>query len=181
MPLCRTDLLSMLHLGGQNTLGACLSPICGARPMSIRTFVLLCAATLLPLLAVGCDALVDRPALTIDFGSAYNVRFGENVTEASGVVRSTPYTDALGTLHVAVEFNGGCTNHFFQIDHLLAESTATVWLVHSANGDPCEAVTTQEVSLRLPRTVLDKETILLVSPSGRDEPVTRYDAVDGGP
>ncbi len=181
MPLCKTKVLSMLHLNGQTTIAVSHSSTPFAMPTRRSALLLLTTTALLVLVVAGCDALVDRPALTIEFGSAYTVRFGENVTETGGAVRSTPYTDILGTLHVAVEFSGGCASHFFQVDYVLSETTATIWLVHSANGDPCEAILTQEVSVRLPRAVLEKDDLILVSPSGRDEPITRYDNADGGP
>ncbi len=136
----------------------------------LPTFV--CA---LVLAAIGCDALVDRPELARDFGSPYNVLFGEVVEAANGLTQATPFTDGSGALHVAVQFTGGCANHTFRADHTLAEASATVWLVHASNGETCEALLSVEVVVPLPSDVLEKDDIILVGPSGQDEIATRFD------
>lgn len=144
--------------------------------MRLRRLIVLTPAILLLVLAAGCDGLVDRPALALEFGSPYNVLFGEPVTTANGLVQSTPFTDEGGSLHVAVEFTGGCADHTFRLDYTLAESTATLWLVHASNGDSCEARLAVEVVVALPPEVLQKEALTLVDPSGREEIVARFDA-----
>ena len=127
-------------------------------------------------LAAGCDALVDRPGLALEFGAPYSVLFGETVTSASGIVQSTPFTDIGGALHVGVEFTGGCANHTFRADYTLAETAATIWLVHASNGDTCLERLAEEVVVALPASVLEKATLVLVSPSGREETIARFDA-----
>ncbi|MCH7638120.1 MAG: hypothetical protein IH855_01450 [Bacteroidetes bacterium] len=145
-------------------------------PMRLRHLILLVPAIALAVLAAGCDALVDRPGLALEFGAPYSVLFGESVTAANGLVQSTPFTDAGGALHVAVEFTGGCANHTFRADYTLAESAATIWLVHASNGDACEARLIEEVVVALPTGVLEKALLVLVSPSGREETIARFDA-----
>ena len=144
--------------------------------MRLRSLLLLVPAAVLTLLAIGCDALVDRPGLTLEFGSPYSVLFGESVTAVSGLTHSTPFTDTGGALHVAVEFTGGCANHTFRADYTLAKSAATIWLVHASNGDACEARLTAEVVVALPAGVLEKALLVLLSPSGREETIARFDA-----
>ncbi len=154
-------------------------------PLSMRPgrYLLLAPAFLLATFVSGCDGLVDRPALALEFGSPYNVLFGESVAGMNGLVQSTPFTDAQGSLHVAVEFTGGCADHTFRLDHTLAESTATVWLFHASNGEVCEELVIAEVVLGLPFEVLERETLTLVAPGGRDETVARFDAgtIDSSP
>lgn len=144
--------------------------------MRLRHLILLVPAIVLAVLAAGCDALVDRPGIALEFGAPYSVLFGESVTAANGLVHSTPFTDVGGALHVAVEFTGGCANHTFRTDYTLAETAGTIWLVHASNGDICDALLTEEVVVALPANVLEKVTLVLVSPSGREEIISRFDA-----
>ncbi len=162
--------------GAHNTPTACSSPLCLIQLMRLRSLLLLVPAISLAVLAAGCDALVDRPALALEFGAPYSVLFGETVTSASGIVQSTPFTDIEGALHVGVEFTGGCANHTFRADYTLAETAATIWLVHASNGDTCLERLAEEVVVALPASVLEKATLVLVSPSGREETIARFDA-----
>lgn len=168
-------------IGAQNTPTACRSLLCLIQPMRLRSLILLVPACTLAVLAIGCDALVDRPGLVLEFGSPYNVLFGQSVTAVNGLTHSTPFTDTGGGLHVAVEFSGGCANHSFRADYTLAEATATIWLVHASNGDACLERLAEEVVVALPATVLEKETLILISPSGREEAIARFDAPIEGP
>jgi len=143
--------------------------------MRLRGLILLVPAIALVVLAVGCDALVDRPGLALEFGSPYDVLFGETVTLENGIVQSTPFTDIGGALHVGVEFNGGCASHTFRADYTLAESVATIWLIHASNGEVCEARLAAEVVVALPAVVLEKSRLVLVSPSGREQTIARFD------
>ena len=162
--------------GAHNTPTACSSPLCLIQLMRLRSLLLLVPAISLAVLAAGCDALVDRPGLALEFGAPYSVLFGETVTSASGIVQSTPFTDIGGALHVGVEFTGGCANHTFRADYTLAETAATIWLVHASNGDTCLERLAEEVVVALPASVLEKATLVLVSPSGREETIARFDA-----
>lgn len=162
--------------GAHNTPTACSSPLCLIQLMRLRSLILLVPAISLAVLAAGCDALVDRPGLALEFGAPYSVLFGETVTSANGTVQSTPFTDIGGALHVGVEFTGGCANHTFRADYTLAETAATIWLVHASNGDTCLERLAEEVVVALPASVLEKATLVLVSPSGREETITRFDA-----
>ena len=144
--------------------------------MHFHRLILLAPAIALAVFAVGCDALVDRPGLALEFGAPYSVLFGETVTSANGTIQSTPFTDAGGALHVGVEFTGGCANHTFRADYTLAESTATIWLVHASNGDACLERLAEEIVVALPANVLEKTLLVLVSPSGREEAIARFDA-----
>ena len=149
--------------------------------MRLRSLILLVPAVVLAVLAIGCDALVDRPGFVLEFGAPYNVLFGESATTVSGLTHPTPFIDEAGALHVAVEFTGGCADHTFRADYTLAETSATIWLVHASNGDACEARLTEEVVVALPASVLEKALLVLVSPSGREEPIARFDAPVDGP
>ena len=67
-------------IGAQNTPTAYRSLLCLIQPMRLRSLILLVPTFMLAVLAIGCDVLVDRPGLVLEFGSPYNVLFGESLT-----------------------------------------------------------------------------------------------------
>ena len=130
--------------------------------------------TILP----GCDGIFSRPPLERDFGTGYDILFNEPSTDdVDG--RLTPFIDEDGVLRVIVRFVGGCVEHRFRPDYQLTDTSASVWLIHSSNGDTCGGENITEIAVELPPVVLDRETIFLIGPSGNEREIPRFDETTG--
>ncbi len=110
------------------------------------------------LLVIGCE-VTDSLSTEVDFGDPYTIA----AEDAPPVV--PPRLDAEG-LHVSVRYSGGCKTHLFLVQFLSRGDTTEIWLHHDANGDRCEALLTNTLTLKVPVRVLDTENVVLLSPDG---------------
>ena len=95
--------------------------------------------------------------------------------------RTDPFTIVLGlhpaepdvppaldgdTLHVRVEYSGGCRDHAFALESTTRGDTTLLSLRHDAGGDGCEALVYDELRLALPEPIEAAGPVLLRNPQG---------------
>ena len=119
------------------------------RPMRLSYSVLVFSLAL-----AACDTAASDQAPT--FGDPYTVL----------VTADTPAVAADGRLAVTVEYGGGCEEHAFVLRSRVDGGEASVWWVHDARGDTCEALQRATVRAALPGAVLDADRVTLLAPSG---------------
>lgn len=122
-----------------------------------------CTLLLGAVLLAGCDS-GRADASGPDFGDAYEV-----VTEAPSANGSTidvTPRQAKRSLAVTVAYGGGCAEHTFRLKAQQGDPTATVWIVHDAGGDACEALVYESLSLPLPEVARTSPSAVLLAPDG---------------
>ena len=119
----------------------------------LRPFATALAVSALSLALAACDAAADDAEPT--FGDPYTVI----ITAASPVVTG-------GRLAAGVEFSGGCKEHTFVLRSRVDGDAAEVWFVHDGRDDTCRETVTATVRETLPGTVVDAETVALLTPAG---------------
>lgn len=113
----------------------------------------------LALATVGCE-LVGLSAASSS--SADEPSFGEAYTVSEAIRPSL-----LGSrLTVVVEYGGGCAEHAFDLQSDVDAETASVWFVHDANGDSCEALVSDSLEAEVPDDVAEAPRVHLLRPNG---------------
>jgi hypothetical protein len=97
----------------------------------------------------------------IEFGDPYEIRRVDPVTGQP----ADPKLD-MNILTTLVSYSGGCRDHAFELRSTTRSDTASVWLVHDADGDLCEAYITEELQIRVPESVSRAEVQRLLDPNG---------------
>lgn len=69
-------------------------------------------------------------------------------------------------LLIMVAYSGGCEDHVFDVESVVRQDTAHVWVKHNNSGDSCEAYVVDELSLELPTGILTSRVIAMHDPAG---------------
>lgn len=69
-------------------------------------------------------------------------------------------------LFIMVAYGGGCADHDFNVQSIIRQDTAHIWIQHQNGGDTCEAYITDELNLELPSGVLSTRVIAMHDPAG---------------
>ena len=75
------------------------------------------------------------------------------------------------SLRVAVAYSGGCERHTFQPLSQSMGGAWTLWLVHDANGDGCEALVTDTLAVGFGLVPDEAAPVDLFTPAGQRIPL----------
>ena len=124
----------------------------------LRHLRLLAPAFALAIIACGGQSAATNPddddsLLAVDAGVVVSAQQPPQASSDHYVISGRPFVRD-NTLHVTVEYGGGCARHQFRLfaSHIFLEShpvQSPIAIYHNANGDMCRAWLTREISFDL--------------------------------